>query len=251
MTEDQWLSCTDPTPMLEFLRGKVSDRKLRLFSVACVRRLTGLFPNAALRDVVEFGERDADGLASKQEMLRVQDSVARGGGSASTWGAGSVNTQGEASAVRAAAELAMSRPLPRADLARRTARYAAASIPDAANNREAIQSAPAGEEVRVARAVWQAARAAWAAELAAQADLLREVIGNPFCPLALDRAWLSPEVVYLARRVYEERAFEWAAELADTLAEAGCKAPDLLAHLRGPGPHVLGCWALDLVVGKE
>ena len=25
----------------------------------------------------------------------------------------------------------------------------------------------------------------------------------------------------------------------------------LLAHLRAPGPHVRGCWALDLVFGKE
>jgi hypothetical protein len=40
------------------------------------------------------------------------------------------------------------------------------------------------------------------------------------------------------------------AVLADALEDAGCADPDLLAHLRGPGPHVRGCWALDLVLGN-
>ena len=41
------------------------------------------------------------------------------------------------------------------------------------------------------------------------------------------------------------------AVLADALEEAGCTEDGLLGHLRGPGPHVRGCWALDLVLGKE
>ena len=39
--------------------------------------------------------------------------------------------------------------------------------------------------------------------------------------------------------------------LADALEEAGCNSIDILAHLRSPGPHVRGCWALDLILGKE
>jgi hypothetical protein len=38
---------------------------------------------------------------------------------------------------------------------------------------------------------------------------------------------------------------------ADALEDAGCTDPELLGHLRGPGPQVRGCWAVDLVLGKE
>src|SRR4051794_28318440 len=38
VTEAEWLACADPTRMLEFLRGKINERKLRLFSCACCRR---------------------------------------------------------------------------------------------------------------------------------------------------------------------------------------------------------------------
>ena len=51
----------------------------------------------------------------------------------------------------------------------------------------------------------------------------------------------------------EQRTVETAGPvLADALQDAGCDGDELLSHLRDPNAtHVRGCWALDLVLGKE
>ena len=75
--------------------------------------------------------------------------------------------------------------------------------------------------------------------------------GNPFRPVTLNPAWLTPKVTTLAQTIYNDRAFDKLPELADALQEAGCDHQDLLSHCRGPGPHVKGCWVVDLLLGKE
>lgn len=79
---------------------------------------------------------------------------------------------------------------------------------------------------------------------------LKEVLGNPFRPVSVDPAWLTSDVVALAWGIYAKRTFELLPILGDALQDAGCENADILTHLRGPGPHVRGCWALDLVLGK-
>ncbi len=81
--------------------------------------------------------------------------------------------------------------------------------------------------------------------------LVRDIIGNPFHPITLDPAWLTPKVVHLAQQIYDNRAFVRLPALADALEEAGCDNPEILNHCRGPGPHVRGCWVVDAVLGKE
>src|SRR5258708_22029511 len=61
MTEQEWLTCTDPTPMLEFLEGKSSDRKLRLFRSACCKRISGLLRDPLSDDALAMYEKIADG----------------------------------------------------------------------------------------------------------------------------------------------------------------------------------------------
>jgi len=51
--------------------------------------------------------------------------------------------------------------------------------------------------------------------------------------------------------MYDDRGFEDKPILADALEDAGCDNADILSHLRGPGPHVRGCWVMDAILGKE
>lgn len=117
--------------------------------------------------------------------------------------------------------------------------------------------------------------------LATRTHLLREVAGNPFRPVALRRDWLTPQVRGLAKSALAEKKPGQELDpldllpVADALEEAGCTEEELLRHLRGKercvdcvkfdqewmcvrggwvplsSPHVAGCWALDLILGKE
>ena len=87
-------------------------------------------------------------------------------------------------------------------------------------------------------------------EEAAQAELLREIVGRPFRPVALDPAWRTPDVLDLVTTIDSERTFNRIPELAAALERAGCTNAEILSHCRGPGQHVLGCWVVDLIVGK-
>jgi hypothetical protein len=89
--------------------------------------------------------------------------------------------------------------------------------------------------------------------ISAACSLLREVFA-PFRSVTLSQAWLvlnDGAVPKLAAGIYADQAFDRLPILADALEEAGCPDADLLGHLRGPGPHVRGCWALDLILGKS
>jgi hypothetical protein len=219
MTEEQWLGCTFPARQLDHLarHGGPAGRKLRLLACAALRLR---WPRLAdrLRAAVETAERFADGLASPDDLFRARTSAAAEAGrmSRSFWFGDEETSQ--------------------------DVWYAVATHP-------ASQSL--GEVVAHYTWVNSSLRSVFALRSQrAEAGLVRDLFGNPFRPVSLDPSWRTSNVVALAGGIYADRAFDRLPILADALQDAGCDNSDILNHCRGPGPHVRGCWVVDLVLGK-
>jgi hypothetical protein len=256
MTEQEWLECTDPMPMLEFLRGKCSDRKLRLFACACCGRIWHLLTDERSRKAVELATLYADGVASQEELaaaeerarqfaLQTVDSFLRttltGG-----WGEGA---PGEAS--MAAAHSAHRH----AEEIYRTAQRASGAVAFSEGQRRrdaAIKNGTfQGEFYEIIHHSAELDTVARQREETHQALLLRDIFGNPFRPVTLSPNWLTSRVASIVQAIYDERVFDRLPGLVDALEEARCTDADLVAHCRSPGPHVRGCWVVDMLLGKE
>jgi hypothetical protein len=227
MTEHDWLQATDPWPMLEYLHGKASDRKLRLFAVACCWRIWPLLANEPSRAAVEVAERYADATASEQE-LSTAAVVMRPDASFDPY-----------DAIRAAEAAVWLDP----HSASHFSALAAACDSEKKSRRGAGQ--PRFSSMNEARK----------RERLLHCGLLRDLFGFlALRPITLEPAWLAWHgglLVSMARQMYDSRDFTDMPVLADALEEAGCDNADILAHSRGDGPHVRGCWVVDLLLGKE
>jgi hypothetical protein len=87
--------------------------------------------------------------------------------------------------------------------------------------------------------------------MAPATSFLRDIFGNRVYTSAFDPRWRTADVLGLARAIYDDRAFERMPILADALMDAGCENEEIIAHCRGDGPHVRGCWVVDLILGKS
>jgi hypothetical protein len=271
MNEAEWLAPDGPRPILEYLRGKTSDRKLRLFACACCRRIWHLLTEASSRVAVEVAEFFADGKVTSKEL-------------AAAWAAASDAASDAARAAASDAAWAAARA------AASDAAWAAAWAAARAAARAAASDAERKNQAALLRDVF--------------GNPWRHYYGPDCGPVIrpggetvtfLERgilAWQGGTVPAVAQAAYDQRLSNGTLDqtrlfvLADALEEAGCEDETLLCHLRGwekchncivtPGrygggvarvhdcrdcnnarwlrlraPHVRGCWAVDLLVGKE
>jgi hypothetical protein len=82
-------------------------------------------------------------------------------------------------------------------------------------------------------------------------SFIKDVVGNPFCPVTFAPEWRTSDVIGFAEAIYSGRAFYNMPIFADALEEAGCDDENMLKNCRSGGPHVRGNWVLDLVLGKS
>jgi hypothetical protein len=249
MTEQEWLTCSEPGPMVHHLRDhgamyrtrwqgwvaarhwRTSERKLRLFACACCRRVAARMAGPEALAVIEAAEAHADGrcdLAAVERALAVVDR-----------------------AEQARARVLEARSGPPMENSR--CAFAALSCLAAADLERVVTVVHFASLALQRSVIHTTDKGSF--EGPAQACLLREIVGNPFVPPRIDPAWLSWNegiVEHMARTIHQDRAYQDMPILADALADAGCRDETILGHCRDEGTvHAMGCWVLDLLTGRE
>ena len=224
MTDAEWQQSRNLVTRVRAIDPCRFDRKLRLFAVACCRRVADLLRDPDARALLELVEGVADGAADPESLRPV-------------WGEVPWYPHAEG-AVKLAAALDCASWRASADCYRRAAQDAEA----------ATAGAMAGDTAADAQAKYERR----GRERAAQLALLRDVVGSPFRAVTFLPVWGTDTAVALARQMYESRDFSAMPILADALQDAGCDSEAILSHCRdASATHVRGCWVVDLVLGKE
>jgi hypothetical protein len=257
LTPEEWLASTSPETMLQFLIGtngprvqdieafpasKGLDRKLRLFACACYYPLRHLLPNPQAQAAVWVAERFANGSCTTDKLEQTKALIwAQVESLEMQWRASQGVERTALLPTHEALALALVilwREAPKAAYyasSNACLTFAGITNPGAASGDNRFSASRAAEE-RV------------------QADLLRCIFDNLFHRVAIAPevlTWDDCTVAKLAQGIYEDRAFDLLPSLANALQEAGCNNAEILDHLRGGGPHVPGCWVVDLLLRKE
>jgi len=219
MTESQWLDGDQFARMLRFLKGTASARQLRWLGCACCRMVWQILSHDLLYHIVEVAERFAEQpdipVPSSQRLQLVNET--------------------------------------------RRVRWKAPQNEFISPILWLLSGELTAEHViYLQQKIWLASELSADKANRRLVGLARDIFGNPFRPFTFDPSWRSDDVMALALAAFEERSLpeghlevDRLAVLADALEDAGCTIDALLSHLRGPGVHVRGCWALDLILGRS
>jgi hypothetical protein len=214
MTPEEWHASDDVLLLLQAAAGTASDRRLRVYMLACCESVTPPLTVNCFERAVHLLRQQIAGPVYPRAVRRVQEAIRaeRAG----------LTLPSDLDEWIDAAELVV------ISLNPHTAWLLTASLLQASSNEPLPPIA-----LRQSRKY---------------ADLVREVIRPPHATPFAD-GWRTETVRLLADAIHTDQAFDRLPIHADALEEAGCDNAELLAHCRGPGPHVRGCWALDLVRG--
>jgi hypothetical protein len=229
MTEEEWLVCSDPFAMMDYLGGRSSARKRVLFVVSCWRDAWDLIPEEKSRQAAQMLEQYAETtMVSDDEYILKQFEIEQGHWQRIWQDDGAFQSQppwDETTAATAATVLVTGAMMESSTDAGRAATEADRALAHA----ESLGLLPA-----------------WRSQAARHAALLRHLFGNPFCA-NLGRADGPSTIVKLAEALYEGQDCSFA--LHDGLLEAG--HGELADHFRQKQWHPKGCWAVDLILGKK
>jgi len=224
MTEVKWLHIIEAMlPYQECLPVPVSARKLRLFMVACCRSIPGfLWLDDNCIRAVTVAERYADGYCSEADLDRANSMMS----------CECADHQGDR-AREAIFCTTIKKAIEGIHLCFHYAQFATLE-----RDRGDPEHRETNSEVRLAAVRMKQARLACC------------IFGDPLRSAPFLPSYRTDTAVSLAQRMYVSREFSAMPILADALQDAGCDNDDILSHLRGGGPHVKGCWALDALLGK-
>ena len=241
MTEAEWLRCRNPFVLLVWVRRLATGRRWRLFNAASCRRIESLlsrpFDRALLRAMEDFADTattDPTPLAESNAEIarRVMQSMC--------------SRRYDAIVRRPTTEYVA--------VAGRAKALTAVTACSRMTCETCWESLVAFRHTQL----WDnrtgkiAARSARRAEREVRANIVRDIFGNPFRPVAFAPTWRTTDAVALARGIYDDRAFDRMPILADALQDAGCDNDDILGHCRDTGtPHARGCWVVDHVLGQS
>jgi hypothetical protein len=211
--EAWWQACVDPAPMLDWMRGRASPRKYRLFACACCRRNWHLLFDPRNRYGVAVAERFADQEATGWELADAREALQQDSLRESMV---PYYLTHEGPEIQQLAAREATRDVYRQPRGEKGGAELAALCREIFGPFRLVAVDPA----------WLSCEEGLVPALARAAEYERAFpAGN------MDRVRLSV--------------------LADAVEESGCTKAELLDHLRSPRPHVRGCWAVDLLTGRS